>query len=150
MAALPPIKVPVIPDYAASLMPTVGRIVHYRLTRDDCDAISRRRRDAHTHRQEHRDNATGVQVHVGNDPLPGDVVPLLVVRVWPDEYRTDASVARDRDPGDEPIWFFPKSTFGVNGQAILDGNDTLWVTSAPQGGERGCWDWPLPAAEGRS
>lgn len=119
-----------------------GRIVHYRLTRADCQAVSRRRKDAHTHMAEHRENANGVQVHVGNEPYPGDVVPLLVVRVWPNEFNEGSAVSCDHDPGDEPLWAFPKSHYGVNGQAFLDGNDVLWVTSAPQGDGNGFWDWP--------
>lgn len=43
-------------------------------------------------------------------------------------------------PGAE--YLRPKSGYGVNGQAFLDGNDTLWVTSAPQGDGNGFWDWP--------
>ena len=43
---------------------------------------------------------------------------------------------------DEWEWTFPTSTYGVNGQAILDGDDVLWVTSAPQGESPGCWNWP--------
>ena len=31
---------------------------------------------------------------------------------------------------------------GVNGQAFLDGNDVLWVTSAREGTEPGQWSWP--------
>lgn len=38
----------------------------------------------------------------------GNIVPLIVVRVWQNEY------------GTQP---------GVNGQVILDGEFTLWVTS---------------------
>lgn len=38
----------------------------------------------------------------------GDIVPLIVVRVWNNEY------------GDKP---------GVNGQAVLDGDIMIWVTS---------------------
>lgn len=40
---------------------------------------------------------------VGSEPRPGDVVPLVVVSEWPD--------------------------YSVNGQIVLDSNDTLWVTS---------------------
>lgn len=91
--------------------PTIGRIVHYQLTYDNALAISRRRK-----------NAAGAQTTVGNAQSVGDVVPLVVVRVWPDEY----------GPG------IP----GVNGQALLDGNDQLWVTSAGEGDQPGQWVWP--------
>ena len=49
---------------------------------------------------------------VGNVPREGDVVPAIVVRVW---------------------------QHGINGQAILDGNDSLWLTSRPEGDEPGTW-----------
>ena len=31
---------------------------------------------------------------------------------------------------------------GVNGQVFLDGNDSLWVTSAKEGTTPGTWCWP--------
>jgi hypothetical protein len=52
----------------------------------------------------------------GNHATEGDVVPFLVVKVMA--------------PG------------LVNGQAFLDGNDTLWVTSAQEGDRPGTWAWP--------
>ncbi len=51
----------------------------------------------------------------------GQEFPLVIVRVWPYEF------------GDQP---------GVNGQVILDGPDTLWVTSVGEGTEPGQWHWP--------
>lgn len=51
----------------------------------------------------------------GNSPREGDRVPMIVVRVWPD---------------------------GVNGQAILDGDDSLWLTSRAEGDGPGTWAWP--------
>ena len=51
----------------------------------------------------------------GNSPREGDVVPATVVRVWAD---------------------------GVNAQAVLDGADSLWLTSRKQGTEPGTWAWP--------
>lgn len=124
--------------------PTVGRIVHYRLSRADAQAANLRKSHAQRHLRDHREAATGVQVHVGNHHQAGDIVPLLVVRVWDNEYRPDQSFCRDYLPGDdtEPEWTFSKSSYGVNGQAFLDGNDTLWITSAPQADANGCWDWP--------
>jgi hypothetical protein len=52
----------------------------------------------------------------------GQQVPLTVVVVWPDEYGEGVP--------------------GVNGQAILDGEGTLWVTSAKEGPGPGEWRWP--------
>ena len=43
-------------------------------------------------------------------------------------------VCRDYLVGDEdPVFHHPLSSYGINGQAVLDGNDSLWITSAPQG-----------------
>jgi hypothetical protein len=88
---------------------SVGRIVHYRLSRSDIINIAQRR-------------GTDSTSNAGNVSREGDIVPLIVVRVWPDEWA----------PG------IP----GINGQAILDGTDTIWVTSAPEGGRPGEWSWP--------
>ena len=129
--------------------PTVGRIVHYRLTRDEATRINGRRQHASEHAVEHHNAATGVQVHTGNRHRAGDVLPLLIVRVWENEY-TDYS-----DQGPEYLyppqqfsfdggdtWHIPLSPYGVNGQAFTDGNDVLWVTSAPEGDFDGGWMWP--------
>jgi hypothetical protein len=94
--------------------PTVGRIVLYTLTEENCATI--------------RDKREGSASAAGNNPQAGDVVPFIVVRVWKDE----------GGPGVD----------GVNGQAILDGNDSLWVTSAYEQKGReavrvpGTWHWP--------
>ena len=60
---------------------------------------------------------------LGNVAREGDTFPLIVVRVWPHN--------------------------SVNGQLILDGNDSLWIMSAspedqtlPTGGQYGKWRWP--------
>lgn len=101
---------------------TVGRTVHYTLTEQDAEAINRRRADTGRHLDEHRERADGSQLHVGNHATTGDVYPMLIVRVWggPDT--------------------------GVNGQVLLDGNDTYWATSRQQAdgpeGAPGCWHWP--------
>jgi hypothetical protein len=83
-------------------VPIVGSIVRYRLREDDGARISAARLDD--------------QSRKGNVAHGGDIVPLIVVRVWPGGH--------------------------VNGQAILDGNDSLWVTSAGEGTEPGQWAWP--------
>lgn len=85
---------------------SIGRIVQYKLTEQDALAINRRRADTQAHLDEHRANANGVQVHVGNKASAGDIFPMLITRVWGDT---------------------PESS--VNGQVFLDGNDSLWVTS---------------------
>jgi|SRR5437899_13094227 len=87
---------------------TVGRIVQYRLSADDLLRITQMRGKSPD--------------HGGNPHDVGQVVPLVVVVVWPNEHGPNYD--------------------GVNGQAFLDGNDTLWVTSAKEGTEPGQWSWP--------
>lgn len=77
------------------MVPSVGRIVHYKLTPNDVRRIENDR--------EHYDLAA-------NSVNPGDVYPMLIVRVWA--------------PGN------PASA--VQGQVFLDGEDSLWVTSVSQ------------------
>ena len=100
------------------MTPTIGRIVHYTLGESDVAEIDRRRQDCR-----HAGSAqmhTGYQGHVGNDVHVGEVVPAMIVYVI---------------QGDPP---------SINGQAFLDGNDTLWVTSRMESEEPkpGCWHWP--------
>ena len=118
--------------------PSVGRIVQYTLTEDDAKQINRRRTTGKAIAARIQNNGQiatdgavigeqwpiGAQAHIGNPASAGDVVPLLIVRIWPDEY----------GPG-QP---------GVNGQAFLDGNDSLWITSAGESidPKQGKWNWP--------
>ncbi len=90
------------------MAPTVGRIVHYKLSETDVQRI-----------WQHRAEQTGCH---GNPVSPGEVVPMIIAVVWPNEYGENVP--------------------GVNGQAFLDGNDSLWVTSAKEGMEAGQWSWP--------
>jgi hypothetical protein len=99
-------------------VPSIGRIVHYALGEHDALAINRRRADSSVHMAEHRENANGVQIHIGNLVQTGDAYPLVITRVW------------NTDPGT------------VNGQLLLDGNDTLWVTSVTPGDGVGHYSWP--------
>lgn len=98
--------------------PTVGRIVHYQLTKQDAEQINRRRTSAPSIRARIDDNAwpIGAQAHIGNAVSEGDIFPAIVVRVWPE----------DR----------------VNAQVFLDGNDTFWATSKAPGPDPGEWAWP--------
>lgn len=104
------------------MQPTIGRIVHYKVTSEQAQAINKRRGDYRAGAKTEWIN--GAQAHVGNHVSEGDVYPLIIVRVWPNEF------------GDKP---------GVNGQLILDGNDTYWVTSRGEGVENGQWSWPVKA-----
>lgn len=97
-----------------------GRIVNYTLSAVDAERINRRRTDGGSivaRMQEDR-WPLGAQAHVGNKVRAGEVVPCMIVRVWPE----------DR----------------INGQAFLDGNDVLWVNSADpsEASQPGCWHWP--------
>lgn len=107
--------------------PTIGRIVHYRISDDDEAAINRRRTHFHRMRDEMQGEKPGVQVHIGNRVTAGDIVPLVVTRIF----------ANPKEGG--PAL--------VNGQVLLDGSDSLWVTSAGQGSQPGMWDWPNISAE---
>lgn len=102
------------------MKPTIGRIVVYRVSSQDADAINRRRKDAAEKLAWHQALKSGAQIHVGNAVKEGDEFPLVITRVWGDaEY----------------------SAF--NGQLFLDGNDLYWVTSTCIGTKpRECY-WPV-------
>ncbi len=109
------------------MQPTIGRIVIFKLTQDHADAVNRRRttgREIASRIAKNTDDSSawplGAQAHIGNSAFEGQEVPLIIVRIWPD----GAGVP------------------GVNGQAFLDGNDVLWITSAGEGTENGQWHWP--------
>lgn len=101
------------------MKPSIGRIVHYSLTTQDKEEIERHR----VHGKGHGDAwPKGAQAHVGNPVSVGEHVPMIVCVVWPNEHGPNFD--------------------GVNGQVFLDGNDSLWVTSAKEGTEPGTWHWP--------
>jgi hypothetical protein len=88
------------------VIPTAGRIVHYTLTAQDAEAINARRE-------------AGAK---GNAAHEGDVLPMLIIRVWGDQ---------------------PQSS--VNGQVFADGDFSLWVTSVAVGEGPRHWAWPARA-----
>lgn len=95
------------------VLPTVGRIVLFKLSQTDADEINRRRDD-----YKNRDKSTwplGAQSHVGNEVHEGDVFPMQVVHVWSENM--------------------------VNGKVFLDGSDDYWATSVHQGEGTHQWDW---------
>jgi hypothetical protein len=100
--------------------PTICRIVKYTLSYQDADTINRRRSAASHAMQDHRDRNDGVNLHIGNRVQAGDVYPLIITRVW--QSTPDGS---------------------VNGQVLLDGNDTHWVTSVTHGEGERTWAWPV-------
>jgi len=104
-------------------IPTIGRIVHYRLSAQDAEAIARRRTSGASIAE--RMNETppawpaGAQAHIGNSVAEGDTFPMLIVRVWG-----------------------PVAESAVNGQVFLDSNDVFWATSRTVGEGPGTFSWP--------
>jgi len=104
---------------------TIGRTVLYKLTEADVAQIMRRRTTgtAIADRIKEEKWPLGAQAHIGNPHQAGQVLPMVVCVVWPNEYGPNYD--------------------GVNGQVFLDGNDALWVTSIKEGSENGQWAWPV-------
>ena len=107
-------------------IPTIGRIVHYRLSADDAAQINRRRTTGKSiaDRMAYGTDPlkawpAGAQAHIGNDVAEGDVFPMHIVKVWG-----------------------PTATSAVNGQVMLDGTDTFWATSRTVGEGPGTFSWP--------
>ena len=95
--------------------PTIGRVVHYRLSDQDAEHINQRRAHALAQSRQH---GHPHPTHVGNAANAGDVYPADIVRVF------DPSVST------------------ANLQVKLDGNDHHWATSRTEGDEPGQWFWP--------
>jgi len=108
---------------AHAQVPTIGRIVQYRIDANDVAQINRRRTTGKSIADRMQaGNVTwpaGAQAHIGNEAHEGDTYPMLIVRCW----------------GDTP-------TSCVNGQVFLDGTDVLWVTSVSVGEGPRTWSWP--------
>jgi hypothetical protein len=115
------------------VQPTIGRIVHYKLSTSDAAQINQRRYDSGTFRrglgypiESGEPGRTGHIEHTGNGATGGEVYPAMIVRVW------------------------GETTTTVQLQVFLDGNDTYWATSRilaeDPAGEPGRWHWP-PRAE---
>lgn len=85
------------------MVPTIGRILIYKLSEMDLGRFPSAISNMNPH-------------------SVGQELPLIVCRVWPNEF------------GDKP---------GVNGQVFLDGNQSLWVTSVGEGDQPGQWHWPV-------
>lgn len=122
------------------MQPTIGRIVIYVLSESDATQINRRRTSGSAIAERIKNNGApiaqvvnlpdtwplGAQAHIGNWVSAGHEFPCIISQVWPNE--------------------FGENVPGINGQVFLDGNDTLWVTSAKEGAEAGQWYWPVKAA----
>lgn len=104
------------------MTPTIGRIVLYRITPEEADKTNQRREDARQQFPQMQRTRPGFQAHIGNPVSGGEVVPMIVTQVWPNEFGPDRP--------------------GVNGQAFLDGSDSLWVASVEEGDGAGQWSWP--------
>jgi hypothetical protein len=114
-------------------IPSIGRIVQYRLSADNASQINRRRTSGANIALRMKtyvpsgnaDNSLiygwpeGAQAHIGNAATEGDTLPMLIVKVW----------------GDNP-------SSAVNGQVFLDGNDVLWATSVCVGEGPRTYSWP--------
>lgn len=100
------------------MKPTVGRIVHYVVSKLDADQMATRRTTSYSiaERMKAAVWPFGAQAHIGNTVVEGNIFPLIITKVWNPEL--------------------------VNGQVLLDGNDVLWVSSAHHGAEAGTWHWP--------
>ena len=81
---------------------TVGRLVLYKLSKEDAEAINRRRTNINNiaERFEKGEWPEGAQAHIGNEAHEGDLLPTIVVKVWENNM--------------------------INGQVFLDGTDSLW------------------------
>lgn len=113
--------------------PTMGRIVHYRLTELDAAQINSGRADYAAYlrlanssaapAQPGQTGRTGLAAHKGNPVSAGEYYPAQVVRR-----------------------FNPEGTT-VNLQVSLDGNDLHWATSVSEGDGDGQWIWPPREAD---
>jgi|ERR1019366_3402535 hypothetical protein len=101
------------------MIPSVGRIVHLKLSDSCADNINKRRNDAKVSKI--ASTNSGAMVHVGNDVRGGDIFPMIITRIWSEN---------------------PDLNTAVNGQVFLDGNDLYWTTSVKQGTELGQWQDP--------
>lgn len=117
----------------ADQIPSIGRIVHYRLSSQDVEQIMRRRTNGKSIAERMKSDIeppimgapriaawpAGAQAHIGNDVAEGDTFPMLIVKVW----------------GTSP-------ESAVNGQVFLDSNDVFWATSRTVGTQPGTFGWP--------
>ena len=91
----------------------IGRMVLYRLTAGDADVTNKRREDARQNIKKMREERPGFQAHVGNSVEEGAIVPMVLTKA---------------------------SHGAVNGQAFLDGGDSLWVVAVAEGDQPGQWE----------
>lgn len=102
----------------AEIVPTIGRIVIYKLSADDAAKINKRRNDGSSWMAFHRQNANGAMVHVGNYVAEGYEYPAMIVKTF----------------GDTPTSY-------INLKVELDGSDNYWATSRVVGDKPGDYHW---------
>ena len=84
----------------------IGDTVLYALSQEDAQDINRRYEHAAANRETFKEHSWGYQVHIGTCVSAGEIVAIIITKVWTDD--------------------------SINGKALLDGTDNLWVTSAPR------------------
>lgn len=103
---------------AVGIVPTLGRIVWYKMANWCAEEVNRRRKHAYDSIDYHRHYKRGTQVHQGNSVEAGKLYPAMIVAVW----------------GDAP-------DSCVNLKVFLDGSDDLWVTSVKVGEDDHTYQW---------
>lgn len=104
--------------------PYIGAVVQYILSEQDCAAINRQRRTASDVNYlpiklgEPIKTEENFRLYSGNAVQPGQVVAMVIVAVWG-----------------------PSATSCVNGQVLLDGNDSFWALSRNRGTNHMNWNW---------
>ena len=100
------------------MKPTVGRIVHYKLSQEDAKIINRAASDgSYARRMMAMGSLTvGVMTHQGSFADVSDILPMVITRVNQDGT--------------------------INGQVFLDGNGSAWVSYVEEGAKSGTWSWP--------
>lgn len=102
----------------SAIVPTLGRIVYFKLANWHAEEINRRRKHGAESLDYHRWKKNGTMVHCGNAVAAGQVVPAMIVAVW----------------GNTP-------TCAVNLKLFLDGSDAHWITSVSVGEKDGDYHW---------
>jgi hypothetical protein len=109
------------------MRPTIGRVVHFKLTNAQVDEIAGRRTTVASVQDRIKGGTwpVGIQAHIGAGNSEGDVLPMIITRIHLDQF----------GPGID----------GVSGQVFLDGNDSFWVENVAEGKGPGQWAWPARA-----
>lgn len=104
----------------------IGQMVYYRVSREDADAVNRRRAHAYANLSEHQRLSNGTQIHFGTEIEEGQLLPAIVIRAYNAE---EKGFARGHDyvSGTDRKFSFS----GVADiRVLLPGNDILFVPGA--------------------